>query len=201
MRLLRSSGRPPTTHSRLAGGRRTTAPPHPGHGPLDPRGREPARRPSRPRGRERLAGRLPDPCLGSHLPQMARRAGSRRPNRHMLGRHRLRLGPRSSRLRQLRGQARPSLPVLSPPTPRRPAGLWCPYPPRHTVHGRRRPATIGIMPDVLAALIALVGEHRRCGELDGGLDSGVVWLACSCGGRLCPSGRAARGPGPAPTGT
>ncbi len=45
------------------------------------------------------------------------------------------------------------------------------------------------MPDVLGALIAFVAEHRRCGELDGGLDSGVVWLACSCTARLAhPAG-------------
>jgi hypothetical protein len=38
------------------------------------------------------------------------------------------------------------------------------------------------MPDgVLDALIAFTQEHRRCGELEGGLDAGRVWLACSCG--------------------
>jgi hypothetical protein len=30
------------------------------------------------------------------------------------------------------------------------------------------------MPDVLSALIAFVAEHRRCGELDGGVDDGRV---------------------------
>jgi hypothetical protein len=37
------------------------------------------------------------------------------------------------------------------------------------------------MPDVLAALVAFVAEHQRCGDLDGGRDDTVVWLACSCG--------------------
>jgi hypothetical protein len=37
------------------------------------------------------------------------------------------------------------------------------------------------MPDVLSALIAFVGEHRRCGDLDGGLEVEVVWLECTCG--------------------
>jgi hypothetical protein len=40
------------------------------------------------------------------------------------------------------------------------------------------------MPDVLAALIAFVAEHRRCGELDGGVDDGRVWMACNCGGGI-----------------
>jgi len=44
--------------------------------------------------------------------------------------------------------------------------------------------TISAMPDMLAALIAFVGEHRRCGDLDGGLERGVIWLGCSCGARL-----------------
>jgi len=29
------------------------------------------------------------------------------------------------------------------------------------------------------ALIARVREHQRCGDLDGGLDDGRVWLGCS----------------------
>ena len=40
------------------------------------------------------------------------------------------------------------------------------------------------MPDVLAALVAFVAEHQRCGDLDGGKDGGYVWLACSCGARI-----------------
>jgi hypothetical protein len=40
------------------------------------------------------------------------------------------------------------------------------------------------MPDVLTALVAFVAEHQRCGDLDGGKDSGQVWLACSCGAQI-----------------
>jgi len=37
------------------------------------------------------------------------------------------------------------------------------------------------MPDLLAALDAFLQEHRRCGDLDGGLEDGRVWMACDCG--------------------
>ncbi len=37
------------------------------------------------------------------------------------------------------------------------------------------------MPETLAALVAFVREHQRCGDLDGGRDSGYIWLVCSCG--------------------
>ncbi len=38
------------------------------------------------------------------------------------------------------------------------------------------------MPELLlAALDAFVQEHRRCGELDGGVDGDRVWLSCDCG--------------------
>jgi hypothetical protein len=37
------------------------------------------------------------------------------------------------------------------------------------------------MPELLAALDAFVQEHRRRGELDGGVDSECVWMACDCG--------------------
>ena len=40
------------------------------------------------------------------------------------------------------------------------------------------------MPDVLNALVAFVAEHQRCGDLDGGLDNGHVWLECSCGAHI-----------------
>jgi hypothetical protein len=40
------------------------------------------------------------------------------------------------------------------------------------------------MPDVLAALVAFAAEHQRCGDLDGGVDNGYVWLQCSCGGLI-----------------
>ena len=37
------------------------------------------------------------------------------------------------------------------------------------------------MPELLAALDAFMQEHRRCGELDGGMDGDRVWLTCDCG--------------------
>jgi len=37
------------------------------------------------------------------------------------------------------------------------------------------------MPDLLAALDAFLQEHRRCGELDGGVNGRRVWMACNCG--------------------
>ena len=40
------------------------------------------------------------------------------------------------------------------------------------------------MPDVLKAFVAFVDEHKRCGDLDGGVDHGNVWLACSCGAQI-----------------
>ena len=40
------------------------------------------------------------------------------------------------------------------------------------------------MAGTLAALVAFVAEHQRCGDLDGGKDRGYVWLACSCGGLI-----------------
>jgi hypothetical protein len=41
-------------------------------------------------------------------------------------------------------------------------------------------AWLRCMPEVLTALVAFVAEHQRCGDLDGGRDSGYVWLQCSC---------------------
>ena len=35
--------------------------------------------------------------------------------------------------------------------------------------------------DLLAALDAFLQEHRRCGDLDGGVDDCVVWMSCECG--------------------
>ncbi len=40
------------------------------------------------------------------------------------------------------------------------------------------------MVDVLAALDAFLQEHRRCGELDRGVVSAVVWMSCECGAKL-----------------
>jgi hypothetical protein len=37
---------------------------------------------------------------------------------------------------------------------------------------------------VLGAFVAFVDEHKCCGDLDGGVDNGYVWLACSCGAQL-----------------
>ena len=37
---------------------------------------------------------------------------------------------------------------------------------------------------VLGAFVAFVDEHKRCGDLDGGIDRGYVWLACSCGAQI-----------------
>lgn len=40
------------------------------------------------------------------------------------------------------------------------------------------------MPMLLAALDAFLQEHRRCGELDGGVNGERVWLACECGATM-----------------
>jgi hypothetical protein len=37
------------------------------------------------------------------------------------------------------------------------------------------------LPELLAALDAFLQEHRRCGELDGGVEDDRVWMACECG--------------------
>ena len=37
------------------------------------------------------------------------------------------------------------------------------------------------MPALLAALDAFLQEHRRCGNLEGGVDGERVWMACDCG--------------------
>ncbi len=42
------------------------------------------------------------------------------------------------------------------------------------------------MPDLLTPLDAFLQEHRRCGELDGGLDRGHVWMTCNCGADIVP---------------
>ena len=49
---------------------------------------------------------------------------------------------------------------------------------------RVRPYVVWAMPELLAALDAFVQEHRRCGELDGGVDGEHVWMACECGGGI-----------------
>jgi hypothetical protein len=37
---------------------------------------------------------------------------------------------------------------------------------------------------VLGAFVAFLDDHKRCGDLDGGLDNGQVRLACSCGAQI-----------------
>jgi hypothetical protein len=37
------------------------------------------------------------------------------------------------------------------------------------------------MPELIAALDAFMEEHRRCGELDGGVDDGRAWMAATVG--------------------
>lgn len=37
---------------------------------------------------------------------------------------------------------------------------------------------------LLTALIAFVAEHRRCGELEGGVNDGYVWMTYSCGAEI-----------------
>lgn len=39
----------------------------------------------------------------------------------------------------------------------------------------------GELADPLASLAAFLAEHRRCGELDIGLEGEYVWMRCSCG--------------------
>jgi hypothetical protein len=40
------------------------------------------------------------------------------------------------------------------------------------------------MPELLAALDVFLQERRRCGELDGGVESERVWMACDCGAAI-----------------
>ena len=37
------------------------------------------------------------------------------------------------------------------------------------------------MPELLAALDAFPQEHRRCGELEGGVGADIVWMSCDLG--------------------
>jgi hypothetical protein len=39
-------------------------------------------------------------------------------------------------------------------------------------------------PELLAALDAFLQEHRRFGELDGGVDDVVVWMSSECGAQI-----------------
>jgi hypothetical protein len=38
--------------------------------------------------------------------------------------------------------------------------------------------------EVILTLDAFVQEHRRCSELDGGVDGDVVWMSCDCGAEI-----------------
>lgn len=49
-------------------------------------------------------------------------------------------------------------------------------------HGPRYPA--GAMFTLLDDLDAFFLEHRRCGELDGGVEDGRVWMTCEWGASL-----------------
>jgi hypothetical protein len=37
---------------------------------------------------------------------------------------------------------------------------------------------------LLTDLDALSTEHRGCGDLDGGVDGRIVWMACDCGASI-----------------
>ena len=37
---------------------------------------------------------------------------------------------------------------------------------------------------IIGAFAAFTNEHKRCGELGGGLEGGYVWMSCSCGGSI-----------------
>jgi len=37
---------------------------------------------------------------------------------------------------------------------------------------------------LLTDLDAFFTEHCRCGELDGGVESDIVWMACDCEARI-----------------
>jgi len=37
---------------------------------------------------------------------------------------------------------------------------------------------------LLRDLYAFFGEHRRCGELDGGVEGDRVWMTCTCGASI-----------------
>ncbi len=60
------------------------------------------------------------------------------------------------------------------------------------------PSLPPLLPGILGALIAFVDEYKSCGDLDGGLDDGFVWLACSCGAQIA---HPATAPPPAPART
>jgi hypothetical protein len=44
---------------------------------------------------------------------------------------------------------------------------------------------------LLSDLDGFYTEHCRCGDLDGGVDGPVVWIACDCGATVTPGGLSA----------
>lgn len=51
--------------------------------------------------------------------------------------------------------------------------------PRHSEALLSR-AMYGLLHD----LHAFLQEHRRCGEMDGGVEEGRVWMTCDCGAEI-----------------
>jgi len=37
---------------------------------------------------------------------------------------------------------------------------------------------------LLTDLDAFATEHRLCGDLDGGVEGAIAWMACDCGARM-----------------
>jgi hypothetical protein len=59
---------------------------------------------------------------------------------------------------------------------------------------RRQPLVVGSRPlSLLTELDAFYTEHRRCGELEAGVE-GRWWMACSCGATVARHDSAARRP-------
>jgi hypothetical protein len=52
----------------------------------------------------------------------------------------------------------------------------------HGVAYDRRQHASPVPPEV--ALWAFVEEHCRCGDLDGGVEDGRVWMTCECGAQM-----------------
>jgi hypothetical protein len=118
-------------------------------------------------------------------------------------------GPREWIRPDARGAGRPvRQPVarwkaLTPYHDRAARGSWCWIAlERSTLRAPYRRRGCGNVPAPcrtwLTSLVAFVAEHQPCGDLDGGRDSGYVWLACSCGARIA---HPATTPPPAPART
>ncbi len=59
---------------------------------------------------------------------------------------------------------------------------WCL--PTDTLTSRQRRRGFHVMSSLLHALEAFYQEHRRCGDLDGGVEGERIWMTCSCGAAL-----------------